>query len=82
MHALLANEAGDVLRAFFRARRRSKVNPQERRSSSILRMRARSGSCSPRVPGRSVTGSSGPLVRIAGPRGGSGEHCEFRIPVA
>ena len=26
---VLAQEAGDVLRAFFRARRRSKVNPQE-----------------------------------------------------
>ncbi|HEU4559842.1 MAG TPA: nucleoside deaminase, partial [Longimicrobium sp.] len=26
---VLADEAGDMLRAFFRARRRSKVNPQE-----------------------------------------------------
>ena len=26
---VLAEEAGDLLRAFFRARRRSKVNPQE-----------------------------------------------------
>ncbi|HEV7590381.1 MAG TPA: hypothetical protein VGO40_19885 [Longimicrobium sp.] len=26
---ILADEAGDLLREFFRARRRSKVNPQE-----------------------------------------------------